>query len=186
MNQNLLIVGAGGYGLVAKEIAEDMGCFGKIDFVDDHAKVTPNGIAVIGTTQDLGELSSQYGNVIVAVGNPKFRLKMLDKIEEETSFQIVSLVSSRAYIAPSSRVDRGCIIEPMALIHTGCILSRGCLVSAGAVINHYSILSDGVHVDCNATVAGYTMVPAETKVCSEEIYRNQMISAADVFAIQAK
>lgn len=48
MNQNLLIIGAGIYGLVAKEIAESMGCFRQIDFVDDGAKKTPDGTPVIG------------------------------------------------------------------------------------------------------------------------------------------
>ena len=33
--KNLLIIGAGQYGMVAKEIAESMKCFEKIDFVDD-------------------------------------------------------------------------------------------------------------------------------------------------------
>lgn len=36
MNNNLLILGAGQYGDVAKEMAEAMGCFGKIDFLDDN------------------------------------------------------------------------------------------------------------------------------------------------------
>ena len=35
MNRNLLIVGAGIYGIVVYEIAADMRCFEKIDFVDD-------------------------------------------------------------------------------------------------------------------------------------------------------
>ncbi len=34
-NRHLLIIGAGQYGMVAKEIAESMGCFDRIDFVDD-------------------------------------------------------------------------------------------------------------------------------------------------------
>lgn len=29
------------YGLIAKEISEDMGCFDKIGLVDDNAKTTP-------------------------------------------------------------------------------------------------------------------------------------------------
>lgn len=35
MNKDLLILGAGQYGMVAKEIAEAMNCFQKIDFLDD-------------------------------------------------------------------------------------------------------------------------------------------------------
>ena len=51
MNRNLLIIGAGFYGLVAKEIAESMDCFENISFVDDGAKEAPDGTPVIGTCQ---------------------------------------------------------------------------------------------------------------------------------------
>lgn len=44
MNNNLLIVGAGIYSVVAREIAEDMGCFDKIGHVDDSRSETPDGI----------------------------------------------------------------------------------------------------------------------------------------------
>lgn len=70
MNKNLLIIGAGIYGLVVKEIAESMNCFEKIDFVDDNQKTTSNGIEVIGTSADIGRLSQDYENAIVAIGNP--------------------------------------------------------------------------------------------------------------------
>jgi len=53
MNRNLLIIGAGIYGMVAKEIAESTNRFERIDFVDDSAKITPDGTAVIGMSKDL-------------------------------------------------------------------------------------------------------------------------------------
>ncbi len=34
--ENLLIIGAGQYGMVAKEISDAMNCFGRIDFLDDN------------------------------------------------------------------------------------------------------------------------------------------------------
>lgn len=36
VNKNLLILGAGQYGYVAKEVAESMGHFEKITFLDDN------------------------------------------------------------------------------------------------------------------------------------------------------
>ncbi len=173
MNNHLLIVGAGIYGVVAYEIADSMKCFDKIAFVDDNRTSTPNGFEVVGTTKDLDELSCQYSNIIVAIGNPDARMKLLGRIEEELPYRIVSLVSSRAYVAPSAQVMAGCIIEPMAVIHTGCVIAKGCFVSAGAVVNHASMLCDGVHVDCNATVARSTIVSVGTKVESGTVYQSQ-------------
>lgn len=181
MNHNLLIVGAGIYGVVAKEIAESMECFDKIAFADDKKKMTPNGIEVIGTTADMDNLVCEYNNVIVAIGNPEVRLSLLKRLEEETPCRIVTLVSPKAYIAPSAQIMKGSIIEPMAVVHTGCIISVGCIISAGAVVNHASMCCDGVHVDCNATVAGMTLVPAGMKIKSGEVYDRKTVEANDLF-----
>ncbi len=181
MNNNLLIVGAGIYGVVAEEIAESMGCFGKICFVDDNAKTTPNGKNVVGTTEDLDELACEYSNIIVAIGNPEVRLSLLRRIEETTPFMIATLVSPRSYVSPSAQIMKGSIIEPMAVIHTGAVIAVGCIISAGAVINHASMCSDGVHVDCNATVVGMTLVPAGTKIKSGEVYDRKTVEANDLF-----
>ena len=170
MNRNLLIIGAGVYGLVAKEVAESMGCFEKIDFLDDGATETPNGIPVLGKLVDLKNLSASYQNVIVAIGNPEVRMKMIHNVDKMTQYHLTTLVSPRAYVASSAQLGKGCVVEPMAVIHTGCIIGTGCLISAGAVINHLSICCDGVHVDCNATVAGNTIVPANTKVASGSLF----------------
>ena len=119
MNRNLLIVGAGIYGVVAMEIAESMKSFDKIAFVDDNAKTTPNGIEVVGTTTDIDSLVCEYNNVVVAIGNPEVRLNLIRKFEVETPCRIVTLVSPHAYISPSAQVMKGSIIEPKAVIHAG-------------------------------------------------------------------
>ena len=173
MNKNWLVVGAGTYCVVASEIAADMGCFEKIDFVDDERKITPNGIGVVGTTQDINKLADQYSNIIVAIGNPEVRLSLLTRIKEESSYHIAFLASPKAYVSPSAQIMSGCIIEPMAVVHNGCVLNTGCIISAGAVVNHASVCCDGVHVDCNATVEGYCLVPAGTKICSGEVYKRK-------------
>lgn len=181
MNKNLLIVGASTYGIVASDIAMDMGCFDKIDFVDDNRKTTPNGIDVIGTTKDIEKLVWQYSNIIVAIGNSEVRLSLIKKIEEETPYRIVSLVSPKAYVSSTAQIMKGCIIEPMAVIHTACVIHVGCIISAGAVINHASMCCEGVHIDCNATVAGYTIVPAGMKVCSGSVFQKDIVETGDFF-----
>ena len=169
--RNLLIVGAGIYGMVASEIAVEMGCFEKIDFVDDGKKIAVSGKTVVGTTKELVKFSKQYSDIVVAIGDPEKRLSILKMIEEELSYKIVSLISPKAYISSSAKVEKGCIIEPMAVVHTNCVIGIGCIISAGAVINHSSTCGEVVHVDCNATVEGFCTVPAGIKIFSGEVYR---------------
>lgn len=168
--KNLLIIGAGIYSLVAKEIAESMGCFDRIAFVDDRASTTPNGLPVIGTAADVNRLQGDFDSVVVAIGNPAVRRHLLEKAASDGVFEIASLVSPRAYVSPSARISHGCIIEPMAVVHAEVSLGMGCLVSAGAVVNHAAKCGDAVHVDCNAVVSGNTTVPDETKVYSCTVF----------------
>jgi len=173
MNRNLLIIGAGIYGLVAKEIAEDMGCFDHIAFVDDGANAAPDGTPVVGTSKELVSLSNEYAYTVVAIGNPAVRQMLLQTIENETLLQLAVLVSPKAYVSPSAQLGQGSIIEPMSVVHAGCVLGKGCLVCAGAVVNHAALCGDCVQVDCNATVAGNTVVPGGTKVNSNTVYKNE-------------
>ena len=181
MNKNLLIIGAGAHGLVAKEIAESMGCFEKISFVDDDYEMTPNGIAVVGKVCDVENLVSEYYNVIVALTNPEHRLQLINKLEEETPCRIVTLISPHSYISPSAQIGKGSIVEPKAVIGTGSVVLTGCIISAGAVIGYYSMCCDATHIDCNATVAENTLVPAGTKVGCGVVYKRNEIMPQDLF-----
>lgn len=185
MNKNLLIVGAGVYSMVVADIAAEMGCFEKIDFVDDTIETTPDGRMVVGKTADMEKLAITYHNMIVAIGDPETRLSLLKKIEEETPCKIAILVSPRAYVAPSAQIGKGSVMEPMAVVHSGAVVSEGCFISAGAVVNHGSMCAQVVHVDCNAVVAGGTIVPAGAKVESGTVFQKSRVEAADLF-VQSK
>ena len=170
INNKLLIIGAGVYGWVAKEIAESMSFFNEIAFVDDYSKIAADGSNVIGTTAELNNLINEHTSIIVAIGNPDIRLNLIDQLIN-LPCKLATLISPSAHISPTAKIDIGCIVEPMAVIHTGCKIKKGCIVSAGAVINHCSVLGNGVHVDCNATVYGNTTVPDRTKVFSGQVFK---------------
>ena len=172
---NLIIVGAGVYAVVAYEIARDMGCYEKIGFIDDNRTVTPNGIEVQGRLCDIKKISQEYTHAIVAIGNAEFRLATIEMIEKETSLEMTSLISPRAYVSESAHIMNGCIIEPMAVVHAGCVICNGTFICAGAVVNHASVCRSGVQVDCNATIAGYTEVPEKVKVSIGAVYKNNEI-----------
>ncbi|MBQ7794705.1 MAG: PglB [Clostridia bacterium] len=172
MNKNLLILGAGQYGSIAKEVAEAMECFDKIDFLDDN-----DGNA-IGRFCDFERYSAAYSYAIVAVGNPETRLRWIGKLEE-ACYTIPVLVHPRAYISPSAQIMKGCIIEPLAVVQANSTVAAGCLISSGAVVNHNCFIGDGCHLDSNATVKPRTVVAANSVIGSgvvvcENTFSNKM------------
>lgn len=102
----------------------------------------------------------------MALGNLDFRLLRIEKIESAINLKIVMLISPRVYVAPSAKMKKGLLVEPMAVIHTNCVFGVGCLIFAGAVINHASVLGDRCHVDCNATVLGNKTVPTKQRLAA--------------------
>lgn len=174
MNRNLLIIGAGQYGQVAKEIAEAMNYFETISFLDDE-----NNCA-IGKLCDYEKYSLTYSYAVVAIGDPKIRLEWISRLEE-ACYKIAILVHPKAYVASSAQIMRGSIIEPMAVVHTDCVIKIGCIISAGAVVNHNAMCFDACHIDCNATVLSNTLVPAGTHVLTGSVFEKKDVLVNDLF-----
>ena len=68
--KKLLILGAGQYGMVAREIAESMKCFEKNDFVDDVYQFA------VGKICEINKLIHEYDSAVVAIGNSDLRLNL--------------------------------------------------------------------------------------------------------------
>lgn len=157
MENHLLILGAGQYSFVARETAEAMGCFGRIDCLDD------NNPEAIGKLSDYLKLFGEYTHAFVAMGNPALRLEWLEKLEA-AGYRLPVLCSPKAYAAPSARVMGGCIMEPMAVVQSNAVIKRGCLICAGSIVNHNAVVEAGCQIDCGAIVRSNTTVPDGTKV----------------------
>lgn len=163
MNKNLLILGAGQYGQVAKETAEFMRIFDKIAFLDDSVETA------IGKFSEYEKFVAEYSNAFVAVGNAKLRLELLKKLEE-AGYLLLPIVSPYAHVSPSAQIGKGSIVEAGAVIQANATVAFGCIISANAVVNHNSFVGDGCHIDCNATVPSGVVVYAGTKVNSNICY----------------
>ncbi len=164
MSDNLLILGAGQYGMLVREVASSTGRFNRIDFLDDA-----NDIAV-GRIDAYGDFVAEYKYAFVAIGNSAVRSSLLSKLES-AGFELAVIVSPFAYVSPSAQVGDGSIIEPMAVVNTEVVLGNGSLVCAGAVVNHNAVVGDYCQIDCNGVVSARSCVPAGTKVESGCVYK---------------
>lgn len=152
----LLILGAGQYGAVAKEIAESIGIYDAISFLDD------NSPAAIGRINDYSKYLDEYDMAIVAIGNSVIRAELIEKLET-AGYAIPVLIHPRAYVSPSAVIDKGTIVEPMAIIHTDVKVGAGCIISAGTIINHNAVVGNVCHLNCGTIICARTIVDDSTK-----------------------
>lgn len=160
--KNLLILGAGQYGMVAREIAESMQYFNNISFLDD------NNTDAVGTLNDYKNLLDKYEFAVVALGNVQLRLNFIQNLLR-IGYAVPVLVHKQAYVSKSAKIGAGTFIEPMAVIHTDVVVGNGCIISAGAIVNHNACVQDGCHLDCGTIVKARATTEKYTKYESGQI-----------------
>lgn len=164
-NNNLLILGAGQYGTVVKEIAQQLGCFEKTDFLDDNCMQENSAYHenVVGKIGNFKRLAGKYTYAIVAIGNSELRRTLTGKLKEE-GYKIPVLVSPKAYVSPSAKLCEGCIVEPFAGVNANAVVGAGTIISMGAIVNHNCTVMDYCHIDCGAIVESGAFVESGRKV----------------------
>lgn len=169
MNKNLLILGAGAYGQIAYEIAEAMGQFEKIDFLDDNSELA------IGSFKDIEKFAGEYSFAIVAVGNAEIRSSLTKRLEENC-YCIPVLVHPRAFVGKYATLRKGCIVEPMAVVNSGTEIGECTFISAGSIVNHNVLIGAFSHINVGAIVKAYSAMPMYSKVNEGEIYGDIKLS----------
>ncbi len=156
----LLILGAGQYGFVAREVAEAMGCFTSIEFLDDHSEVA------IGELADIEKI--EYDAAFIAIGNPVVRTQWLQRISK-----LATLIHPRAVVSSSAVIGEGCIIEAGAVVSTDVKIGKGTIVMANAVVGHNATVGDCCQLKYNCTIPENCVVPDQTKVDCNVVYRDR-------------
>lgn len=153
----LLIIGAGDHGYVVKEIAQDVGCYEKIDFVDDRSK------EAIGTISDLENLNKEYDSAFASIGNNELRSQIVDELKR-IGYDIPVLIHPSAYVSKSCVLGVATVIEPNAVVNSNSYIGEGCIISVGAVVDHNATVGDFCQIDAGAVVCSGKRVESKTKI----------------------
>lgn len=132
----LIIYGAGGQGMVLKEIAELVG-YDSISFLDD------NNLHFV----DLDKLSET--DFIIGIGDNEIR-----KNKSLSNSGYINLIHPKAYLSPSVEIGVGNAFMPFSFVGTGSIVRDHVILNSGCSVDHHCIIESYVHVAPNATVCG--------------------------------
>jgi NDP-sugar pyrophosphorylase family protein len=166
---SLLIVGAGGYGQLVREIAEING-YEKIDFLDDISPLA------VGKIDELEARESDYDASIVAIGNSVVREEVFSKLQRP-----VTLIHPTAVVSSTATLGHGCVIEANAVVNSEAVIGTASFICAGAVVNHNTVVNEFCQIDCNAVVGSGAEVVRGIKVLSCTVYKKiEMVKLARV------
>lgn len=166
--RKLLILGAGGYGKTVLDVAQQLGRYDKIGFLDDGR----SGPGILGGCGEFLQFADEHTDIYPAFGSNELRLKWIEQLEEE-GIPIPTLVHPRAYVSPTAEVGEGSVVLPMAVVNTGVRVGKGCIINIGALIDHDTVIEDGVHLSPGAIVKAENRIPQGCKIGSGEVIENR-------------
>ena len=154
MGRKLLIVASKRYGDYVKEIAESMGCFEEISFVDNDRE------GAIGKLEDVESFYPEYNCAIAACDDGVERLEWNKKLE--ALYNIPVLFHMDATIFPSANLMPGCIVEPRAVVGCGSTIGQATVIGANVVVEPYCFIGDSCTLKSGTIVKSTSMVAMNT------------------------
>lgn len=158
----LVIIGAGGHGKVAADVAELDG-WREIVFLDDRfggGFERHSHWRVVGCVADAE--TWQADAFFVAVGDGEKRSELTAELPDGAP--LATLVHPSAVVSRYVHIEPGTLLCPRATVNVDTRIGKGVIVNTGASVDHDCHIGDFVHVCPGAALAGGVSVGASSWV----------------------
>jgi len=183
MKDKLIIIGAGGHGKVAADVALSMGCYREIEYIDDNYEHNKcYGYPVIGDCSVIDKYTDG-AQFFVAIGNSKTRQEKMELLERSGA-EIATLVHSSAVIGKDVTLGKGTIVMPGTVINAEAEIGEGVIINTGSTIDHECNIDEYTHISVGANIAGQVVIGKHSMIGAGSVIINN-ISICDECIIGA-
>ena len=150
--KELIIIGAGGHGRVIADIAQKLGAYDKIAFLDDGDAKESMGLPVVGKVADMQKYAAS-ADMFVAIGNSKVRGDFIERLLAMGA-NVPTLIHPSAIIGACVEIGAGTAIMAGAVINPCSTLGKGVILNTCSSIDHDCVIGDYCHIAVGVHVAG--------------------------------
>jgi sugar O-acyltransferase (sialic acid O-acetyltransferase NeuD family) len=153
-NKILVIIGAGGHGLVVADCALSIGHYSDIIFLDDCLEKLDDK----SQWQVSGPIASwpnysENADFIVAIGNNTMRASLLQQLSAKHCC-IATLIHPTAFVSQHSTIGQGVVVFANAVVNIGARIDEGCIINTAATIDHDCHIQACCHISPGVNIAG--------------------------------
>ena len=148
--KKLVIIGAGGHGRVAADIAHLIG-YNDIVFLDDADMTATGEYSVVGCVNDFEKYTDC--EFFVAFGDNELRERVAKRLSD-CGAEIVTLIHPSAVLADNAVIGKGTVVMAGAVINTGTTVGDNVIINTCSSVDHDCIIGDCTHIAIGARVAG--------------------------------
>jgi sugar O-acyltransferase (sialic acid O-acetyltransferase NeuD family) len=160
--QKLILIGGGGHCKSCIDVIEQEGRFEIAGILDIPAKIGTEilGYPVIGSDNQLPELSHHYAHFFITIGQiglPDARLGLF-KLLKELKLELPVIISPLAYVSRHAKISEGTIVMHDAVVNAHATVGKNCIINSKCLIEHDAVIGDHCHVSTGAIINGGVMV----------------------------
>ena len=158
--KNIVIIGAGGFG---REVADTIRAINKVSreyniigFIDDDESLKGavlNGIAVVGTGNELKRLAKEeLLYAVIAIGAPKVKKVIAEKYNAYVRWE--TIIHPSAVISDYTKIGEGCIFQAHIFVGPNTKIGNHCMLNIGTSLGHDAVMGDYSSAMCQCDITG--------------------------------
>lgn len=175
--RDLIIIGAGGHGRVIADIAQRLGAYKTISFLDDCEAKEAMGLPIIGNTSDI-EKYVHTADIFVAIGNSSVRGEFIERLLA-IGANVPTLVHPNAVIGACVEIGVGTAVMAGAVINPCSKLGKGVILNTCSSIDHDCTIGDYCHIAVGVHVAGTVSLGDKVWLGAGATIKNNVSICAD-------
>ena len=168
---NIVVLGAGGHGIVVVELVlTQTDRFSLIGVLDSSKPVgTSVGASrVCGTESDLPSLitDKHVQGIVVAIGDNAVRQRVVERLRaNHPSLAFPSVISTQAVVARGAVIRDACVVCHGAVIGAEAVLAEGCLVNTRASLDHNGRMEPFASLAPGVVTGGNVVIGSGAALC---------------------
>lgn len=160
MCEKVIVIGAGGHGMVVADIVIASGDT-LAGFLDDSPTRPLENGKLLGGVDDYLSYAKDH-SFIIAIGNPKIRREIAERMR---SVRWYTAIHPAAVIAKTGvRIGEGSAIMANAVVNPFAAIGSHCIINTAAVVEHDNRIGEFAHISVGAKLGGTVTIGNNTWV----------------------
>lgn len=193
--KDLIIIGASGFGKdvawLVERINQVSPTWNILGFLDDDTSKQGQivaGYPVLGTCEKVIDYKSAC--YTCAVGTPKIRYAILEKIASIYPVEFATLIDPSAIVAARATVGKGSIICAGNILVADVTIGEHVIINLSSTIGHDAVIGDfvsvcpGVNVSGNTTIGKCTEIGTGAKIIQGKTVADNVIIGAGAVVVR--
>lgn len=150
----LLIMGAGGHGLVVADVARAMG-YDDICFLDDRwpGLLYVLKWPVVGKFKNLSENLRPTDHVFAAIGDNAKRLALHRSLSTQ-GLLVPVLRHPSSIVSEDAKLGAGSVVMALVAVNPSAVIGEAVILNTRCSVDHDNFIEDGAHISPGAHLAG--------------------------------